>query len=118
MRSSSLKRILLFIFVWLLFITYGCITTEKYVIPNDPQTRLCVSQCENAKLQCEQTVDMAYQNCLQQAEIEYQRCQASKVYNPYAICIKDTIGCEKDYSKCKERYKSCFVMCGGRIIQQ
>ncbi len=75
----------------------GCSPTENYVMPTNPQARVCIAQCDNSKNQCEELVSMKYQDCLSHK-------------TKYQICINDD-------SQCTSQYDSCFKVCGGTIEQ-
>ena len=97
----------------LLGLQLGCApvyrTFYSFTPPTSSEGKMCVMQCENTKVQCEQIADMKAENCRRDARSELDKCKAEgSKYCPEQAC-------EANYAKCNERYNSCYSVCGGRV---
>jgi hypothetical protein len=93
--------------------------------PEDYNGRNCILQCDNMKMQCEQSAEMSYQDCEHRNAIEYDHCmRREKVYNKKGDCIEncycsqDTWSCSRDFSRCDLNYRQCYRNCGGTVLEQ
>ncbi len=97
----------------LLLLLIGCgpiySTKYNYQPPNNLDGKKCIFQCENYRLQCEQTEDMREESCRFRAE---QLCY-DREGNDRTNCDKPS--CYSNYSRCERMYKSCYQACGGVI---
>lgn len=110
----------------LLFIA-GCETTSyEYVAPVSDQGRMCVTQCagiketcrgnelrqaQRGKESCERTNDIKLSACLSKASNKDQRDGCDKERNRNSCWTSDTT------YRCEKEYRSCFVNCGGAVIE-
>ena len=115
-----------FLLICLSWVLAGCSTiTYEFVPPATESGRLCVTQCAAVRESC-----MA--NAQAQATREYERCERSNDQEfTRCLILADTkekkAACEKrrryfgEYvndEPCEERYRSCFQVCGGRVIER
>ena len=121
MSNKIFRQIIFQVVLVITMILMAACATTNYTYPTSPEGKACVSQCEVAKMQCEQMQTMKYNNCKQQEQLENERwtqCLNEKRYYSWKICSlpsSKSCGLEPDISNCESQWKSCFQMCGGVI---
>ena len=98
----------------------------EYRAPATDQGRRCVTQCASIKEMCranemqvaqqnkdscERTNDIKYKACLSRAQNKDQVHDCDKERKESSCWAMDTT------YRCDEEYRSCFVNCGGTIIE-
>jgi len=103
-------------------------TTYQFQPPDSQRGRECVNACQATRQQCEGNAEYAYQQCMNREESRYQMCEARKSFEPdpkkgwdKPQCVKNCAPCPKpfcrqpDKASCDERYRDCYVNCGGTV---
>ena len=125
MYGKSLSVLLFVLFIPLFILACGPVyqTDYSFIPPTTEHGQMCVFQCDNSKIQCEQLEEMRYQNCLDRADRDYHSCEMTKRYgynkNGEWVCQENCYcfrsSCSLDESKCHERYRACYQTCGGKV---
>jgi hypothetical protein len=111
--------------VALIVLLSGCVTTYEYVVPASDAGRLCVTQCAAVQETCRG-------NAQAQASRDYERCESrEKDKLVRCLLLADTkekkASCQKkrdyciefaDDESCESRYRACYQMCGGQVIER
>lgn len=125
MRKSFHQKLFmtlsLFFIVFILFLT-GCgpiyDTRYHYTPPQDPQGMNCIFQCDNMKMQCEQLEMMRYENCMNRAKLEQDRCLDNirrQNREPKKNECPLIHSCSQDTERCDVQYRICYQNCGGQV---
>lgn len=115
------KNILTVLFsLWVLVTLNACgpiySTRYEYIPPQDPQSKVCVSQCEISRMQCETLVEQNYQQCQDQQDWkreEYDRCK--RHYGDKECSSPSYRYCSNDTDRCDKLYRNCYSACGGQV---
>jgi hypothetical protein len=90
-----------------------------YLPPSQPEARECILACRNAKQECDDSANKAYQECLRQAERSSMLNYTINLNNQQtSVTTKDRHNIEqcRFYSKaCEQSYNDCYVNCGGKV---
>lgn len=103
-------------------------TSYQFSPPESPRGRECANRCQATLQQCEANASYTHEQCLNRAEKSYQTCEARKKYEPdpkkgwkKPLCVENCIDCARPYcakadtEPCNERYRTCYVNCGGTV---
>lgn len=86
----------------------------EYDAPPTAEGRVCVSQCQNQRLQCRQGQESRYDQC------QAQRQAARQSYNACVeaggdACAAPPICPRPIRRNCTDDFNACFTACGGRV---
>jgi hypothetical protein len=97
---------------WILTISFfstscGPIYDTKYSLtpPSTSEGKTCISQCDNARLQCEQMERLNETVC----ELRNSICEGK------LDCFGFSHFCLANYSRCDKHYVNCYQTCGGKV---
>ena len=98
-------------------------TTYQYVPPESDAGKLCITQCENNKIQCAQLEQMRYSSCQQQSDFSYHLCRSRREFRynhkGHRKCVRNCYcyhrNCYQNTNACESNYRSCYEACGGTI---
>jgi hypothetical protein len=106
-------------------LTLGCAPVYQvkfdYFAPESAEGKGCTQQCESTKLQCDQTVNMQFEQERLKLQQGYQQCllsQSSGGRGVPILCYDPSQSIKPDYSNCLATYKGCFERCGGRVEEK
>jgi len=119
----------------LCFFIFGC-TSYEYILPSTTQGKQCVEQCRltynsclsekkeiatREKERCEDRSDANYNQCQKISAINYGNClrypqKDGEECKPKA-CYRASCTYTPQTSSCSQSYDSCFVSCGGKIVE-
>ncbi len=108
-----------------LLFTIGCgpvyRTDYQFTPPSSSTGKVCASNCENSKYQCQQIEQMRADQCQDRARLEMQRCEDNVRWREgrepkWYECGMDS--CSADTERCESQYRSCFTACGGKVDAQ
>jgi len=106
-------------------LTLGCAPVYQvkydYLVPESAEGKGCTQQCESTKLQCDQTVNMQFEQERLKLQQGYQQCllsQSSGGRGVPILCYDPSQSIKPDYSNCLATYKGCFERCGGRVEEK
>ncbi|MDD3287770.1 MAG: hypothetical protein PHX43_02020 [Alphaproteobacteria bacterium] len=102
------------------------IDSVRYVPINNPEGRLCVSQCKESKAFCESGCNLTRRTCVSEMQ-----AQAIKDYEQYAheqLVTRQVLDLRpRDFERfdrcdpkscngdCEHEYQSCYELCGGVV---
>ena len=101
-------------------------TEYSYVPPKSKIGKMCISQCQQNKMMCEQMnasrkdacLSKARQDALYEFEIyKLQREKEKKSIDKTPRSFERTWQCNQD-SQCKASFNSCYTTCGGDIYER
>lgn len=99
-------------------------TTYQFVPPQSPSVAMGVSQCQQAKQVCEQSMLERQQMCrdtaMNQAAIDYQDYVQKHPNDAAKKSVKDfytDFGCDASFSGCNEDYRQCYIGSGGKVLE-
>jgi len=105
-------------------LTLGCAPVYQvkfdYFAPESAEGKGCTQQCESTKLQCDQTVNMQFEQERLKLQQGYQQCLLSQsgAARVPILCYDPSQSIKPDYSNCLATYKGCFERCGGRVEER
>lgn len=114
-------------FLWMcvLWGLTGCATTYEFVPPTTEAGRLCVTQCAAVRESCvanaQAQANREFERCERASDQEFTRCLIlADTKEKKAACDKRRRYCGEfvNDEPCEERYRSCFQVCGGRVIEK
>ncbi len=147
--KSYKKKLALLAVVGCIFLFAGCATPQfktftTYGAPESSEGKLCIMQCKNTKLMCDNVASLEYRSCQQEVKAEAQQSlmeameEYNKKYERYRECMSDPenyycaepimsrpklsdftgySNCKKDTEACLTSYDECFELCGGKITR-
>lgn len=100
----------------------GCETTPqveyRYTPPNTDTGLLCITICQNTRMQCKQAEDSHYRRC--QAEralrdLKRENCLLRSDYEDNCYGYTHAVCWSSDYEECNKLYRECYQNCGGNV---
>lgn len=120
----------LFLIMFLALSLAGCggaaVTAARFVPPETPGGRLCVSECGQSRQFCRQSCELEQRGCMQAMQTQAIRDYEAYVREQYASrlalelrprdferpkkCVPESC-----YDSCGRRHQSCYENCGGKV---
>lgn len=97
----------------LTFLLSAC--ASSWVEPSSPSGKLCVSECQIYKDQCEGSIQTSIANCANQVQTELHAYDDPQIAAETACA--DSAYVNSRFVGCHQRYTHCFIKCGG-IVEQ
>ena len=108
-----------------LALTLGCAPAPVYQIkydylpPESAEARVCIQQCENTKIQCEEAINKELDQERVNLRRAYQQCLLSQSSTRSPVfCSDQSELIQLNYSNCWPDYNRCFRRCGGRVEEK
>jgi hypothetical protein len=90
-------------------------TTYDLSPPQDAQSRICITQCQQTRTYCEQVGVTEDRACADRNKSERLSNKSTKDDDKWYL---DSIGCrnaERAKETCENQYVGCFATCGGAV---